>query len=228
MTAHIAAANDISPTAREVVLDLPEPLNFIPGAFVNVFMEIEGVRARRAYSISSDETIQDVITLTIRKGSLGGMSERFWDESITAIPVEIMGPLGLNTSDKISGTRVFLFGFGIGVSVIKGLLPHLLRRKNLKEITVMIASRNEEEALYKEFFEEQLIHNPHLKLKMVLSQPFDPKYPYKGHLQDHINGLDFTDASIYICGSKVATESLRDAIENEGKKVGEFFLEAFD
>lgn len=228
MAASISAVTDISPTAREVTLRLPEPLDFVPGAFVNVFMDSSGTRLRRAYSISSDEDDQDMVTLSIRKGSVGGMSERFWDENIERVPLQIMGPLGLNTADKITGTNVFLFAFGIGVSVIKGLLPHLLRRKDITQITVMTGSRNENEALYRDFIEDASMRDPRLNVKMVLSQPSDVAYPFKGYLQDHLDGLDFTDASIYICGSKAATESLRDAIQRTGSSVREFLLEAFD
>jgi len=228
MTANIGTVRDLSPTAREVTLRLPEPLGFSPGAFVNVFMDADGSRLRRAYSISSDENAQDTVTLSIRKGSPGGMSERFWDEQIERVPLEIMGPLGINTADKITGSRIFLFGFGIGVSVIKGLLPHLLRRENVTEITVMIGSRNEKESLYKGFFEELAGRDPRLRVKIVLSQPLDAAYPFKGYLQYHVDDLDFSDASVYICGTKIAAESLREVIEKKGSAVREFLLEAFD
>lgn len=228
MTARIEEITDLSPTAREVALRLPEPLHFIPGAFVNVFMDHAGNRMRRAYSISSDEDIHDRITLSIRKGSEGGMSERFWDKGIEQVSFDIMGPLGLNTADKITGTKVFLFGFGIGVSVIKGLLAHLLRRKDITHITVMTGSRNETEMLYKDFFEAAASNDPRLNVSMVLSQPLDPVYPFKGHLQDHISGLDVSDASVYICGSKSATESLKAVILSTGQEPCEFLLEAFD
>ncbi len=228
MAATISTVTDISPTAREVTLRLPEPLGFMPGAFVNVFMDGKPGRMRRAYSISSDEVDQDTVTLSIRKGSEGGMSERFWDKDVERVPLQIMGPLGLNTADKITSTSVFLFGFGIGVSVIKGLLPHLLRRKGIRQVTVMTGSRNESEALYREFIEGAAMHDPRLKVKTVLSQPMDGTYPFRGHLQDHLDGLDFTDASVYICGSKAATESLKESIEKKGVKVRQFLLEAFD
>lgn len=228
MSADIGTITDLSPTAKEVTLRLSEPLGFVPGAFVNVFMDDHGTRIRRAYSISSDESSQDAITLSIRKGSAGGMSERFWNEGIERAPLEIMGPLGLNTADKITGTNVFLFAFGIGVSVIKGLLPHLLRRSDITQITVMTGSRNEKEALYKDFFEDASRTDPRLRVATILSQPMDDAYPLKGYLQDHIDGLDFTDASVYICGSKTAAESLKAAIEHEGSSVREYLVEAFD
>lgn len=228
MPATITTITDLSPTAREVTLQLPEPLGFVPGAFVNVFMYVDGTRMRRAYSISSDEAVQDMITFSIRKGSVGGMSERFWYADIEQTPLEIMGPLGLNTADKITGTKIFLFGFGIGVSVIKGLLPHLLRRSEVTELTVMTGSRSESEMLYKDYFEQLARQDPRLRVKMVVSQPFDNTYPLKGHMQDHMNDLDVSDASVYICGSKAAAESLKAVIEKREGLPREVFLEVFD
>lgn len=228
MTARITGVHDLSPTAREVTLALVKPLGFTPGAFVNVFMSHEGVRMRRAYSISSDEDRQDTITLSIRKGSPGGMSERFWDAGIVGTPLEIMGPLGLHTADKITSNRVFLFGFGIGVSVLKGLLPHLLRRKDVTDIVLLTGSRNEAEILYKDFFENAVIDDSRLTVRFVCSQPSSAQYPFKGYLQDNLDNLDFADSSVYICGSKKAAESLKESIEDTSSTPREYLLEVFD
>jgi NAD(P)H-flavin reductase len=228
MKAKIVHMKSLSPTAKEVTLSLPGPLGFLPGAFVNVFLEHDGVRMRRAYSISSDEDKQDTITLSIRKGSVGGMSERFWDADAMQYPIEIMGPLGLNTADKISGSRVFLFGFGIGVSVIRGLLPHLLRREEVTEVTVITGSRTEEESLYKEYFDAVASEDSRCRVITVISRPSKTTYPFRGYVQDHLAGLDFTGVSVYICGSKAAAESLQDAIAMKESQPKEVLVEAFD
>ncbi len=227
MPARIARMSDLSPSAREVTLTLPEPLGFTPGAFVNVFLTESGQKMRRAYSISSDEARQGEITLSIRKGSAGGMSERFWDSNIGTAAIEIMGPLGLNTADKIQRPRVFLFAFGIGVSVVKGILHHLLNRTDITEVTVVTGSRNEEEILYRDFFEEMRRKDSRLSVRYVLSRPKDSSYPWQGYIQDHVGTFDFTSASVYLCGAKAACAAVKDAIEARGSHP-QFLIEAFD
>lgn len=224
--ARITSVVDLSRSAREVTLALPESIHFTPGAFVNVFMNREGKRERRAYSISSSDTEQEQIALTIRKGSVGGMSERFWEPDIQNIPISIMGPLGLNTIEKITNSRVFLFGFGIGVSVIKGLVEALLARPDLTELTIVTGSRTEEEILYKHFFES--FHDPRLTVRFVVSRPIDPQYPYRGYIQDHIADFDFSHATVYLCGQGSACTALQAGINALNPKEVEFLIESFD
>lgn len=225
---HITQMTDLSPSSREVTLGLPEPLGFLPGAFVNVFMTHEGQRMRRAYSVSSDTSTQNEISLSIRKGSAGGMSERFWDEDIQHLPLEIMGPLGVNTVDKITTTRVFLFAFGIGVSVIKGLLPSLLRRDDITQVTILTGSRSEVEILYKDFFQEIAAQDARVEVQFVVSQPADVSYSLVGHIHDHVKDLDFRNSTVYLCGPKKACESLQKVIEMQTNPAPQFLIEAFD
>lgn len=229
LPATITRITDLSPTAREITLTLPEPLDFIAGAFVNVFITHDGVRNRRAYSISSDEDSKSEITLSIRKGSQGGMSELFWSPDVKEMPIEVMGPLGLNTADKITEPRVFLFSFGIGVSVIKGLLHHLRARKDIQEITIVTASRTEEEVLYKEFFETEKAADPRIKTRFVISNPLDPSYTYTGKLHDYVTDFTFEHATVHLCGKKDACASLQEAIQHQPYgDSAQFLIEAFD
>lgn len=228
LPARIDSITELSPTAREVHLTLPEPLGFLPGSFVNVFLGEGSERIRRAYSISSSDAVQNAITLSIRKGAPGGMSERFWEPNIRNTPLQIMGPLGLNTADRITNPRVFLFGFGIGVSVVKGLVEELLGRHDTTEVTVMTGSRTEEEVLYKEFFESLERSDSRLRTRFVVSRPNDQTYLWKGHIHDHIDDLDFSHATVYLCGKKSACESLQERIAAKTKTPVEFLVEAFD
>jgi NAD(P)H-flavin reductase len=204
---------------------LPEPLPFLPGAFVNVFVEQEGKRCRRAYTISGSQGSE--IVLSIRNGSADGMSRLFFEEGAKSLPVSIMGPLGLNTIDKITRPRVFLCAFGIGVSSVKGLAEALLARPSLTELWIITGSKTEEEILYKEYFESLAQKDSRVRLRFVLSRPTDPHYPYTGYLQDYITDLDFTDATAYLCGHGDACLSLQTAIAQRAPDT-EFLVESFD
>ncbi len=229
MKATVREAIDISPTAREVRLSLPEPLSFMPGAFVNVFVTREGKRERRAYSISSDYRNQKEIALSIRRGaSPTSLSPVFWEKGVEDLEVSIMGPLGLNTAEKINHSKVYLFGFGIGVSVIKSLAQYLLDQEDIEEVIVVLGSRSETEILYKDFFELLQEQDVRLKLRFVLSRPEDAAYPYQGYVQDHIEDYDFNDSTVYLCGQGDACVTLRAKIEAKHPENVQFLIESFD
>ncbi len=229
MTATVRSARDLSPSAREVTLTLPNALEFTPGAFVNLFVTRDGKRERRAYSVSSDYKNQKEITLSIRRNDTPqSLSPVFWQKNLDALPVSVMGPLGLNTADKIEHSKVYLFGFGIGVSVIKSLAQYLLDQEDIEQVIVLVGSRTEKEALYKEFFELLAEQDVRLSFRSVLSRPEQEGYPYVGYLQDHIGDYDFNDSTVYLCGAGAHCLALRDAIEATHPKNVQFLIESFD
>ena len=142
---------------------------------------------------------------------------------------EIMGPLGKNTADKIKKEKVFLAGFGVGVSVIKAVLLEILKFDYVKEIYVLTGSRNEEEIIYKKFFDKikKEIKNKKYMDRFILSRSNKKNYPYQGYIQDNIDDLNFSNSTIYICGQKIACDSLEEKIKNSDAENIDFMIESF-
>lgn len=228
MSATIDRVEDLSPTAREVTLRLPEPLGFLPGAFVNVFVDKDGTKERRAYSISSDHVNQQEITLSIRKTTPESVSALFWHPDVTGLPLTLMGPLGLNTADKIEHDRVFLFAFGIGISVVKSLMHYLVLQDHIRDITVVTGSRTEDEILYRRVLEEIAHEDARVQVRFVVSRPYDTDYAFTGYVQDHIGDFNFAHSTVYICGQKKSCALLQQTIEAKTDEPVQFLIEAFD
>ncbi len=227
MTATISRFTDLSKTAREVRLTLPRPLIFLPGAFINVFFDVSGEKIRRAYSISSDPAENTEITVSIRNVSGGKAGQFFWNDDIVGKKVEIQGPLGLNTIDKMQKPRAFLFGFGIGVSVIKAVAHALVENPRVEEIVIMTGNRDENEVLYKEFFERLAESFPRVSFTYAVTRGNASRGIPIGYIQDHIGDFDFNDADVYVCGQEAACTALVDTIKQRAPRNSTFLVEAF-
>jgi ferredoxin-NADP reductase len=227
LTTSITSVRDVSPTAREITLALPEALGFVAGAFVNTFFDVNGETIRRAYSISSDEREQTTITLTIRKVPGGKASEFFWRSDVVGLPITLMGPLGINTADKLTHRRLFLFGFGIGISVIMAMLKHAHNRSDIDEIVVITGARDETESIYNDEIQSLVTSDDRITYRCVLSQPKNPPTATVGYIQDHLEGLSFDNADVYICGHKVACDALAETIQNTHPQGCVLHVEAF-
>jgi len=225
----VSKIKDLSPTAREITFHLKEDFDFKAGQFINIFEKINKEKVRRAYSLSSDPKNKKEITISVRRKKDGFLSKTFWDYDILEKEFQIMGPLGKNTSDKITHSKVFIFGFGIGVSAIKSVLSDLLHRDDIKEIYLATGSFNEEEIIYKDFFEKikKEFSEKFIKTRYVLSNPMDKNYSYIGYIQKYINDFDFNNSNIYICGQNIACESLKKEIEEKKPKDFNFTIESF-
>ncbi len=225
--AKIAEVIDLSPTSRELTIVPKKTFDFVPGMFVNIFIEHGGKKIRRAYSISSDPAQKDSFSISARLLPAGEMSPIFWAEDIVGKEITVMGPMGFNTLEKITKDRVFLFAFGIGASVIKSIAHELSKRENIQKFCIVTGNRNEREMIYKEFFEGLTKENKNIFVRHVLSRPDNPNYEFTGHVPDFIRDLDFSNSSVYACGSTKACEALKQKIESMNPVDTEIVLEAF-
>lgn len=227
LTGTITKATDLSPTARDITVTLSEPLDFNAGCFVNLFIEKDGERLRRAFSISSTEDDPDEISLSIRFTPDGAVTPLFWEEGIVGTPIEIMGPLGMNTADKMLAKKIYLFGFGVGAGVVRSLADHFVKKPDVDSIVIMTGNRSEDEILHKEYFDSLADQYKNVTVEHILPKN-DPTPNYKkGYIQEHLSELDFNHSDVYVCGQEVACNALVETVKTHEPEDCHFFIEAF-
>jgi ring-1,2-phenylacetyl-CoA epoxidase subunit PaaE len=218
---------DLTLTSKEIKIILDEELDFIPGHFVNIFMDVDGEKIRRAYSISSSKNNQKEITISMRLSSQGKMTPIFWNKNLIGEKIEIMGPLGLNTVDKMNRPNVYLFAFGIGAGVVKSLADYFCHRDDTKSLIILTGSRFENEIIYKEYFDDLAKQYSKVKSIYVVSRPENNSSFKKGYIQDHVDDFDFNHSDIYICGQESACNALIQKIKDIKPEDCDFFVESF-
>ena len=225
MNAVITAVRDLSPTARELTIVPERPLSFTPGMFVNIFMKSENGMIRRAYSISSDSDGKE-FTIAARLLADGAMSPRFWQPDIVGTPIEIMGPLGVHTTDSMKAHTAHLFAFGIGAGVIKAVAERLLKRADLTRLVIVTGNRSHEDMPYGDEFTKLAAHDSRVTVRHVFSRPQVP-YAFTVYVQNHISDFNVTDSDVYICGPTRACESVSEYFKSTSMLPATLQIEAF-
>lgn len=223
----IIAVNDLSETAREVVISLSEPLNFVAGCFVNVFIEDEGVILRRAFSISSADTESNMISISVRLNPNGAVTPLFWRDNIVGKNIEVMGPLGLNTADKMKSSRIFLFGFGVGAGVVKSLAEHFVAQDSVTSLVIITGNRSATDILHKDYFDDLVNRSDKTEVTYVVSEADLDSVYLQGYIQDHIKEINFDNSDVYVCGQEVACSALVSTVKNSQPTNASYFVEAF-
>lgn len=227
MNATVAEVVDLTPTSKELVLALPEPLPFTAGSFVNMFMDINGVRTRRAFSISSSESVQDRISLTLRLSEDGVMTPHIWKHDPRDTAVEIMGPMGMNTAERMGSPRVFLISFGVGNGVIRSLLDHYRHRADMESIVVLTANRAADDIIHREYFDEAAAQDHRISVMHFVPESNAPAPLISGLLPEHLDVFDFDNADVYVCGRDAACEAVVKSIKRQAPEGCNFFIEGF-
>ena len=222
----ITQITDLSPTAREYTIVPCEPFSFTAGAFVNTFFEHNNTTIRRAFSLSSSDKNDSSFTLSIRLSPKGVLTPLLWEKEFVNTNIRIMGPLGLNTVDKITAQNIFLFGFGIGAGVVKSLADHIATRTDLLNLTIVTGNRSVAEILYKDYFDTLASTHPNVIVSYVVSDTNQSLYK-TGYIQDHIQSYNFNNADVYMCGQTIACTTLQKTIEELQPKNCRFFVEDF-
>jgi NAD(P)H-flavin reductase len=223
----IKHVTNLSATAKEILIDLDTPLSFIAGGFVNVFMDIAGEKTRRAYSISSSDGEQQSISIAVRLSPEGKMSPLFWKNNLVGEKLELMGPLGLNTAEKMHHKKIYLFAFGIGAGVVKSLADHFSNSDRAREIVIITGSRSGEEILYKNYFDALATKHKNVKVTYIVSKPNETSLLKKGYIQDNVKDFDFNKSDVYVCGQEVACNALVQKIKDTDPADCDFFIEGF-
>ncbi len=225
MKGMITGIRDLSPTAREITITPERPFRFIPGMFVNIFMKDGSATVRRAYSISSDSGEKE-FTIAARLLPDGAMSPRFWQPDIVRTPIEVMGPLGVHTTDSMKAPTAHLFAFGIGAGVIKAVAERLLKRADLIRLVIVTGNRSHEDMPYGDEFTKLAVHDSRVTVRHVFSRPEVP-YAFTGYVQNHISDFDVTDSDVYICGPTRACESVSEYFKSTSMLPATLQVEAF-
>ncbi len=224
ITGKISQITDLSKTAKEIEIDLSESIDFLAGSFINVFININGEKIRRAYSISSASPDNKSITIAVRLSPNGTMTPLFWNKNMIGEIIEIMGPLGLNTVDKMKQEKIYLFAFGIGAGVVKSIADHFSKTK---ELTIVTGSKSEDEILYREYFDNLAKKFKNVSIKYVVSGELENPKLLKGYVQNHIDMFDFNNSDIYVCGQEKACNDLVERIKLMKPSGCGFFIEGF-
>ncbi|MFA5934537.1 MAG: FAD-binding oxidoreductase [Candidatus Paceibacterota bacterium] len=219
---------DLSKTAKEIKVKLEEPINFIAGSFINIFLDIDGEKVRRAYSISSSDQEQNIISFSMRLIPKGRITSVFWNRNMLDERIEIMGPLGLNTAEKMNNKKIYLFAFGIGAGVVKSLANHFYNKDKTEDLMIMTGSRFEDEIIHKKYFDNLARTNKKVKVSHIVSRTQEGSLFKKGYVQDYVNDLSFDDSDVYVCGQKSACNDLIQKIREKKPVNCNFFIEGFN
>lgn len=218
---------DLSKTAKEISITLSPPIDFLSGSFVNVFININGEKVRRAYSISSSSNIKDNITLTIRLSPTGLMTPLFWNKDIIGEEIEMMGPLGLNTVDKMKQDKIYLFAFGVGAGVVKSIADYFYNIRKVENLTIITGSKSEDEILYKDYFNSLSRNSENVFVDHIVSKAQEGSNVKKGYIQDYIDKFDFNNSDVYVCGQEKACTDLVEKIKSLNPNNCNYFVEGF-
>jgi ferredoxin-NADP reductase len=235
----------LAPTVAHLafVRDDGQPLDFIPGPFVQVhFHYADGTATRRSYSLATihDHAIGPGEAVEIAVSYVpGGAATALFEGLDVGGCIEASGPYGrfcLMPTD--ANRRYLLIGTGTGVTPYRAMLPLLEQAMAERgvEVVLLFGARTPEELLYGDEFRTFAETHPNFRFMPCFSR----EMPAAGSAQDHAdvrhgyvqNFLDefapSADTDIaYLCGNPNMVDACFEVLKERGLPIPQIRREKY-
>ncbi|MEG1613886.1 MAG: FAD-binding oxidoreductase [Oscillospiraceae bacterium] len=211
----IIELNKDAKTFRFVAVDGALPV-FQAGQYINVFVEIDGVRTSRPYSLSSSPRQRAYYEITVARIATGFVSDFFLDKVKVGDVFTANGPAGVFYYNPVfhSKKQVFIAG-GSGITPFVSMSREIFGAELDREIHLIYGCRNEEAVFFKAELEDMAARHANFKFSLVLSEPCEG---YKGLtgfitaecIKDIVG--DIADKTYYICGPQIMNDFVVEAL----------------
>ena len=212
----------------QFVRDDGQPLDFLPGQFIQVHFEYaDGTPAKRSYSLATihDHALGPGDAVEIAVSFVpGGAATALFEGMALGDHVTGSGPFGrfcLQPGDH--NARYVLIATGTGVTPYRSMLPQLQAAMVERgvEVVLLQGARTPEELLYSDDFYAFAAANPGFRYMPCLSREL-PENPHadvrKGYVQQQLAeiALDPARDIVYLCGNPDMVDSCVEVLKAAG------------
>ena len=218
--ATLAEARWETPSARTLVLDVPEWPGHLPGQHVDVRLTApDGYRAQRSYSIASAWPVEGGrVELTVQRLDDGEVSPYLTDTLEASDQVELRGPVGgWFVWRETQAAPVLLVAGGSGVVPLMAMVRARGAARGRQPFRLIYSVRTPADACYAEELRRRVRDDPGLDVHYVYTRktpdgwPDPPKRIDVATLNTHGWPPDFAP-DCYVCGPTTFVETAADIL----------------
>lgn len=228
-------------TADAVSLVLADPsgapIEFVPGQFFTLLVEVGGRELRRAYSASSDHRDAGRVRLTIKRVGGGAVSGQLIDGVGVGDELRLLGPSGsfTCTPERDAARHLVLIAGGSGITPLYSIALAIAEGEPGSRVTVLYGNRGVEDVIFLADLEElQARHGDRVVVRHVLEQPPDDWDGGTGRLDagtvaselDRV-AADDRPVGYWVCGPEPMMVAVREALAARGVPAGDIREERF-
>jgi len=226
--ATVAAARAESPSARTLVLRVPQWPGHLPGQHVDVRLTApDGYSAQRSYSIASAWTDTGLVELTVQRVEDGEVSSYLTDDLEVGQPLELRGPVGGWFVWRDEPPPVLLVAGGSGIVPLMAMIRARGDVRGRQPFRLVYSARTPQDVLYAGELARRVRDDPGLDVTFVYTRktpdgwPDPPGRLTVATLNTHGWPPDFAP-DVFVCGPTSFVEAAADilvALGHDPKKI---------
>ncbi len=192
---------------------------FRAGQYVNLFVELAGVRTSRPYSISSRPGL-DHLDLTVRDVSGGFVAPHLLATVAEGDDLETSGPCGhFYHEPLIHGAELVMLAGGSGITPLASMIRDQAARDWPCRVTLLYGSRHPDDVIFGDDLEHLSAGTDRFRLVPVISEPPAGFTGRRGLLDAgclRAEAPDLASATVYVCGPPAMYDLCLPALDELG------------
>ena len=192
---------------------------FRAGQYVNMFVEIDGVRTSRPYSISSPPGA-DYLDLTVRDKPGGFVASHLLSNAKEGDEFETTGPAGSFYHEPlIDGKNLVFLAGGSGVTPFMSIIREQGDKGWPLNINLLYGCRVPDDVIFDKELKKLGKDNENFNCSIVISEPPDKYRGLKGFLDEKVIKKqvgDVKDKTFYLCGPNAMYDFCLPVLEKLG------------
>jgi len=145
---------------------------FQAGQYINLFLEVDGVRTSRPYSIASSPTQLAYYDVTVRRVEGGFVSSYLLEEVSVGDTFQSTSPSGQFYHNPLfhGDDLVFIAG-GSGITPFMSMIQEVVDRDLDRRIQLIYGNRSNQDIIFGNRIEKRTMHHKNLTMHTVISEP---------------------------------------------------------
>jgi len=226
--AQIAAISAATPSIRALQLRIPDAsFRFLPGQWVDLSVDIDGVRHTAGYSITTSPIHQGEIQLAIKASSRHPLSRWVHERARVGDAVRLSQGQGPFVYLPEMSDNVVLIGGGVGVTPLLSIFRHIRDARLATQTHLLYSVSDSREILFREELEAAARSQDNLHVSITVTQP-DPAWQgLTGRIDPiKLHALDVPDDTLYyLCGPKGMVEDMSALLHDLGVPMSRIIFE---
>lgn len=211
----VTTLESLTTQVYQVILRLPEPIEFLAGQYIHVVM---GEHDKRAFSIASCPSRTTTIELHIGATPDNSYAQEVISRMQQEGVVTIEAPLGDAWLRRDSERPLILIAGGTGFSYTWSILQAHLRSGSVRPVTLYWGARRPQDLYFDEHLRELAATHEHFHYRPVVEQAPELWHGAQGLVHEAVvaEQTDLHEADIYVAGRFEMVRVIRDEFKARG------------
>ena len=192
---------------------------FRAGQYVQVGVEIAGARRTRCFSISSPETEQDTVAITVRGRDEGMVSKYLAREAASGLVLHLSQADGEFTLPQRPPRRLLMISGGSGITPLMSMLRTLVDQEYAGRVTFLHYNQSPEHTIFRDEL-AALAQHASIDLHVVHTRAGGTRFTH-----DQLAALvpDYAETDAFACGPAGLVEQIREGYADNDRLKVEYF-----